>query len=184
MRWQIDRPSPGPARPVEWLLVAVELVEDLPHVMLGNAGAGIPHLQFHFIAALAHRQHDAPLPRVAQRIGKKVLQHPAQQASVAAYPGGTREQIQAQPASGRNRCVLRGQLAHQRTDIEFADHRMQAAGIQPRHIQQAVQQLLGRAQRRIHAFGQIAVARRLHGRCRAAPKRTVVPHSTAAARHG
>ena len=116
--------------PVERLLVAVEFVEDLPHVVLGNAGAGIPHLQLHFVTTVAYCQHDAALAGIAQRVGQEVLQHAAQQAAVAAYPRRAREQVQAQATASGNRGVLRGQLPHQRAHVELADHRMQATGIQ------------------------------------------------------
>lgn len=62
---------------------------------------------------------------------------------------------QAQATAGGDRGVLRGQFAHQRTHVELADHRVQATGIQPRHVQQAIKQFFGRTQRRIHAFGQM-----------------------------
>ncbi len=117
--------------PVERLLVTVELIEDLPHVVLGNAGTGIPYLQLHFVATMAHRQYDAPLAGVAQRVGQEILQHAAQQAAITAYPRRAREQVQAQATTGGDRRVLRRQFAHQRTHVEFADHRVQATRIQP-----------------------------------------------------
>ena len=67
----------------------------------------------------------------------------------------SREQVQAQATTGGDRGVLRSQFAHQRAHVELADHRVQATGIQPRHIQQAIEQLFGRAQRCIHALGQV-----------------------------
>ncbi len=104
---------------------------------------------------MAHGQHDAPLAGVTQCVGQEVLQHAPQQAAVAAHPGRAREQIHAQAAPGGDGRVLRRQLAHQQADIEIADHRVQAAGVQAGDIQQAIQQLLGRAQRGIHALGQV-----------------------------
>ncbi|MNV82547.1 hypothetical protein D3C71_1762890 [compost metagenome] len=133
----------------------MELIENLLHVVFGNARAGIPYLQFHLRPAMTHGQHDAALARVAQRIGQEVLQHAAQQAAIAAYPGRPREQIHAQPTAGRDGRVLRRQLAHQQADIEIADHRMQATGIETGDIQQAIQQFLGCTQRGIHALGQM-----------------------------
>ena len=62
-----------------------------------------------------------------------------------------------QSATGRHRGVLRGQFTQQRTGIEVADLHVHAAGVQARHIQQAVQQFFGGTQRGIHAFGQMAL---------------------------
>ena len=64
----------GPGQRLE----AAEFVENLAQVMLGNAGAGVPHLQLDHIAARARGEHDPAFAGVAQRIGDEVLQHPAQ----------------------------------------------------------------------------------------------------------
>ena len=61
MRWQIDRPRPRPRSPQSnGLLVTMELVEDLPQVVLGNAGAGIPDLQLDRAVAYACGQQMPP----------------------------------------------------------------------------------------------------------------------------
>ena len=141
--------------PVERLLVAVELVVDLPHVVFGDAGSGVPDLQRDVVAAYPHADHDAAFARIAQRVGQEVLQYPAQQAAVAAYRyrACVHAQLQATPCGdGR---VLRGQFAQQFADIEVADLGVQATGVQTRDVQQAVEQFLGRAQRGVHAFAQV-----------------------------
>ncbi len=133
----------------------MELVEDLLHVVLGNTGAGIPYLQLHLLTAHAQGQHDASVAGVAQCIGHEVLQYAPQQPTITAYPGAACEHMQTQATAGRYRGVLRGQFTYQHAGVEIGDGRAQAAGIQPRHIQQAVQQLFGRTQRGIDALGQM-----------------------------
>ena len=86
--------------PVERLLVAVELVVDLPHVVFGDAGSGVPDLQRDLVAAYPHADHDTAFARVSQRVGQEVLQYPAQQAAVAAHRAGARVHVHAQAAAG------------------------------------------------------------------------------------
>ena len=159
------------------LIEAAELVEDLRQVVLGNAGAGVPHLQFDRAIAHARGDQHAAFARVAQRIGEEVLQRAAQQAAVAAHrPRRVRRaHAQLQSASGGDRRVLRDQLAQQFVDVEVDDLDAQRAGVQARDVEQAVEQVLGGAQRGIDALGQARLLARVAA-SRAARWRTGARH--------
>ncbi|MCM2336434.1 MAG: hypothetical protein NDI66_06605 [Pseudomonas sp.] len=65
-----------------------------------------------------------------------------------------RAHAQLQAAAGRGRGVLRGQLAQQLDRVEIADLRLQRAGVEARDVEQAVEQVLGRAQRGVDALAR------------------------------
>ena len=78
---------------------------------------------------------------------------------------------QVEAARGGDRRVLRGELAQQFAGIEIGELRLQRAGVEARDVEQAVEQVLRRAQRGVDALGQVALLGAVC-RSRAARRRT------------
>ena len=78
------------------LIQPLKFVEDPRALFRGDAGAGVPHLDAHLVAEPPRAQQHAALAGVAQRVGEKVLQDPAQQLRVAAHRQRRRRHAQSQ----------------------------------------------------------------------------------------
>ncbi len=69
----------------ERVVEAAEFLEDPGEVMFGNARAGVPHLAFDPLAAMAQPQQHAAFAGVPQSVSEEILQRATQQAAVAPH---------------------------------------------------------------------------------------------------
>jgi hypothetical protein len=84
-------------------LEAMKFLEDIGEAPLRNTGAGIPDIDAQRRAAPAAADQNAPPHRVAQRIGKEILQDAAQQSGIAAHCETRGDHAEADAALARDR---------------------------------------------------------------------------------
>ena len=138
--------EPGPARSDTGDLI--EFAEDVLPLTSRDADAGVRHLDSQPIAAAAGTDHDAAALRIAHRVGNQIEQDALQQEAIAAHPGGAGQDAQTQ----RFRAGIGGehilQLAQQRIDRKRGDVGLDGAGIELGDVEQRVEQLVHRGDRR------------------------------------
>ena len=139
----------------------VELAENAPPLVLGNAGAGIADVDAQLIAAAAAADHDAALFRVAHGVGDKVEQDALQQDRVARHPGVARDNAQAEPLLARR--VGEGGLdaIEQPGERELGEVGLEDAGLELGHVEQRLEQVVHRSDRGVDAADQAAALGRV-----------------------
>ena len=90
---------------------AAEFLEDRCGLGFGDAGAGVPDFDAQLRSRAPAAEQDAARFDVAQRIGKKVLQHAAQQVRVRTHPCARRHVAQLQTLFACERAKLGGERA-------------------------------------------------------------------------
>src|SRR5215510_8985149 len=90
-----DRESeaePGTAiRPCE----LIKFAENVPLLIVRNAGSTIPYVHAQSVAAVAAADHNTATLCVVDRVGHQVQHHPFEQNEIAAHPGAARYYRQA-----------------------------------------------------------------------------------------
>ena len=129
------------------VLATTEFLEQPVDMVWGDARSGVAHLDAQPVPAAPRAKDDAAARGVAHRIGQEVLQHPAQQRGIGMRPRIAMDITQRQPLGRRDRPELRRQRVEQFAHRDIACLRLQAARIEPRHVEQAAEQVLRRIQR-------------------------------------
>src|SRR5262245_47519050 len=73
----------------------VELAENVPLLIVRDAGSTIPYVYAQMVAPMAAADHNTATPRVAHRVGHQVQHYPFEQNEIAAHPGAARYYRQA-----------------------------------------------------------------------------------------
>ncbi len=123
----------------------VELAENVPLLILRNAGSAIPYVDAQPIAAVAAADHNTAVRRVPHRVGYQVQHDSFEQNEIAAHPGAARYHPQAQPLLTRGLGKRRFYPLEQTLDGKLGQIRLEHACVEPGHIQERLEQLVHRA---------------------------------------
>jgi hypothetical protein len=148
------------AEPLPAAVEPAEFLEDGRLVGLGDARAGVAHLDAQPRAVAPAAEHDAPVRGVAHRVGQEVLQRAPQQLRVAAHPGLRGHVIQAQPLVPGQHAELGGEVLQHVVHAERLHVGREAAGVEARDVEQAGQQAFRRRQRAVDVADRAAMAGR------------------------
>ena len=106
---------------------------------LGNAGPLVMHFDAHMVARTAAADQDAPLARVTNGVGDKVLQDAAQQRLITAHDKVAGAGAQLQPlAFGQHAKVVVHHM-QERVERKVPHVHLKLAGLHAGNVQQAVQ---------------------------------------------
>ena len=145
------QPQPDAAR------IAVEpreFVEDDPVLVGGDPWPPIDDFDPQARAGAAAADDDARAGRIAQRIRNEVLQDAAQQAVVAVDDGARCDDAEFDAARQRQRREFGVEVGEQRRDGKIPPLRLDGTGIEDRDLEQCLEQVLDRQQRRFDAIDQ------------------------------
>ena len=123
----------------------VEFAENVPLLILRNAGSAIPNVYAQPNAAAAAADHNSALRSVPHRVGYEVQHDSFEQNEIAAHPGTARCDPQAQPLLTRRLRKRRFNPLEQTLDRKLGQVRLKHACVQPRHVQERLEQLIHRA---------------------------------------
>ena len=122
---------------------ACEFVKHSRLVLFGDADAAVPDLNFDLTVTHPSTQQDATLTGIAQGVGQKVLQDPAQHQGVSLDPDRARAGSQLNAFFLGQGGKLDGQFLQQGLQVDGHDIGFGRPGVQFGNLQQGPQQILG-----------------------------------------
>ncbi|MNE47882.1 hypothetical protein D3C80_1423090 [compost metagenome] len=121
-------------------VAALELLEDLAELVLGDTDTGVPDFDRQALPMPAATEQDAPAGGVANGVAEQVTQDPREQLDVAAHQRRAGHEVQAQALAAGDLVVLGGEVFQQFADGEGRDIRFDHPGIQLGDIHQGAEQ--------------------------------------------
>ena len=135
------------------LIEPLELLEDHLLLALGDAEAGVEHLDREAAAMVADADEDAAFRRVLDRVGDEVLDEAAQQTAVGAHPQGRGHDAEIEVAVAGDRLELDAQLLEDVVDAEDGELGLERPGVEAGDVEQRPEDLLDRIERLVDVDG-------------------------------
>ncbi len=123
--------------------------------MLADAGAGVPNLQEHAVAALAAADKHRAVLRVANGVRHQVAQDALDQQRIGMHRVPGAAQVQRQALLEGRRLEVQTQLAEDVADLEVLRIHRHAAAVDARDVEQFREQFFERIDRGVDAVDQV-----------------------------
>src|SRR5687767_13050220 len=135
----------------------IELAEDVPALFLRNAGAAVDHIDAHFGAATAASHEHTAAWCVTNGIRNEILDDASEQDRVASQPYIRRRDAQLEALLLRERLEFVAHPSEQTVQRKIDRLRRNRAGIEPRYVEQRIEQRVHGLRRRVYAIDETAL---------------------------
>ena len=137
------------------LIEPLELLEHRPAPVVGDADAGVPHLDPERARPPPAADQHLALERILDGVRHQVLQEAAHQPAIGADGGPGRDEAKVEPFAAGERGELDLEHPHEIGDRNVGDLGPRRARVEARNVEERAEDLLDRLERHVDLAGEV-----------------------------